>query len=141
MKRQGNQNAIYRVLDANLNRCKEAFRVLEDLARFILNDSSACSKLKSMRHRVTQASFGFSVSYAKLLQTRHSQNDVGKTSSIVDKKKTHLSDVAAMNFKRTQESLRVLEEVSKLITPKLHQKFQTLRFECYELEKKILRKF
>ena len=37
---------ILRLLDANANRAREALRVLEDYARFVLNDDGICETLK-----------------------------------------------------------------------------------------------
>ena len=44
-----------RVLDACLNRAREGARVLEDYARFILNDCSNVRRLKDLRHRLRAA--------------------------------------------------------------------------------------
>src|SRR6185369_9776976 len=46
---------VLRALDANCNRAREAFRVAEDVARFILNDTKLLSRLKQLRHAVTTA--------------------------------------------------------------------------------------
>src|SRR5688572_18127364 len=43
-------NPALRILDANLNRAREGLRVLEDYARFILNDDSISAHLKRIRH-------------------------------------------------------------------------------------------
>jgi len=39
-----------RIIDANANRAREALRVMEDAARFILNHQPLCAALKSLRH-------------------------------------------------------------------------------------------
>src|SRR5580693_7214640 len=44
------ENPALRLLDANANRSREALRVLEDYARFILDDQSLSSELKHLRH-------------------------------------------------------------------------------------------
>ena len=44
-------NASYlRIIDANLNRAREAFRVMEEYARFGLNDAELSAALKEARH-------------------------------------------------------------------------------------------
>ena len=43
---------ILRIIDANANRLREALRVCEDIARFILSDKRATQEFKSLRHRV-----------------------------------------------------------------------------------------
>ncbi len=41
---------LWRMLDANLNRCMEGLRTLEDVARFLLDDALASEQMKSLRH-------------------------------------------------------------------------------------------
>ena len=45
----------HRILDANFNRSREALRVMEEFARFVLDDSSLTQALKSARHDLTAA--------------------------------------------------------------------------------------
>ena len=47
---------LLRLLDANANRAREALRVLEDYARFVLDDGALQAGLKSLRHDFAQAS-------------------------------------------------------------------------------------
>src|SRR5690606_23398103 len=44
-----------RILDAAANRGREGLRVVEDAARFLLNDAHLCGLLKSVRHELTAA--------------------------------------------------------------------------------------
>ncbi len=39
-----------RIIDVNLNRAREALRVVEDYARFVLDDADAAAAVKSCRH-------------------------------------------------------------------------------------------
>ena len=48
MERQSRQPA--RILDASANRAREALRVMEDAARFLLDDRSLTEQLKVLRH-------------------------------------------------------------------------------------------
>ena len=41
---------IDRVIDANANRAREALRVMEDLARFILDDAALTERTKAMTY-------------------------------------------------------------------------------------------
>ncbi len=43
-----------RIIDANLNRIGEGLRLLEDLARLLLNDSTLTQQLKTMRHEILE---------------------------------------------------------------------------------------
>lgn len=135
-------NTLLRILDANLNRAKEALRVGEDIVRFGLNEELLSKRWKSCRHQISQAFLKMPLKYQLLLNVRDSENDVGKSSHIADKKKKQtLKDLLIANLKRAQESLRVLEEVSKVIAPKLSGRFQKIRFDTYVLEKDTLSKF
>ena len=42
-----------RIIDANFNRSREALRVMEEYARFVLDDGVATGQLKSLRHELT----------------------------------------------------------------------------------------
>ncbi len=44
----------FRAIDANLDRAAEGLRVLEDVARFFLNDTPLTEKLRSLRHRLRE---------------------------------------------------------------------------------------
>ena len=51
--------ASLRILDANFNRAREALRVVEDYARFVLNDAAACGAIKQLRHELADVTRGF----------------------------------------------------------------------------------
>ena len=44
---------MLRLIDANLNRAREGIRVIESVARFILNDADLSKSLKAMRHELS----------------------------------------------------------------------------------------
>src|SRR3954447_14256671 len=46
---------VLRILDANSNRAREALRVMEDSARFVLDDPPTCATLKQLRHDFADA--------------------------------------------------------------------------------------
>ncbi len=46
--------SVLRVLDAAGNRAREGLRVLEDHARFVLDDAHLTARLKELRHRLAQ---------------------------------------------------------------------------------------
>lgn len=100
-----------RLIDANLNRLREGIRVVEDIARYILNDLPLASRLKTLRHRARIDNANLVDS---LLQNRDIKNDILKKSTHSEKKRDSLRDIAIANFKRAQESARVLEEMFKL---------------------------
>jgi thiamine-phosphate pyrophosphorylase len=51
-------DSIYRVLDANLNRLREALRVIEEYYRFFKNDAPVAVTLKKLRHSVKEIELG-----------------------------------------------------------------------------------
>ena len=131
-----------RIIDANFNRTKEALRTCEEITRFLLEDKALTQKFKKARHDVSKPLLSFPVNYRKLVEARDSSGDVGKSSSIQDtKQKPTWQNVMTANLKRAQESSRVLEEFSKIVSPKSSKQFQKLRFDLYELEKRTFKKF
>lgn len=48
-------NAIFRILDANFNRSREALRVMEEYARFVLDDAALTEAIKQARHDLVGA--------------------------------------------------------------------------------------
>ena len=120
---------LYRVIDANLNRLKEGIRVVEDILRYKENNKELASKLKSLRHQAQIEET------KELLQYRDSINDVLKSSTKSEQKRQNLQSIITANFKRAQESSRVLEELFKLSNIEYSEKFKTIRYELYNLEK------
>ena len=121
-----------RLIDANLNRLREGIRVVEDIFRYIYNDKQISSKLKSLRHLSRLEN------YTELLDSRDIKNDVLKTSIKSEQLRGNLDSILIANFKRAQESSRVLEEFSKLISTKDSENFKYIRYELYNLEKALI---
>ena len=120
-----------RLLDANLNRLREGIRVVEDIYRYIFNDKQTATQLKNLRHnsRIDL--------YSELLDSRDIQNDVLKTSTKSEQNREDLNSILIANFKRAQESSRVLEEFGKLIDTATSENFKDIRYKLYHLEKMI----
>ena len=121
-----------RLIDANLNRLREGIRVVEDIYRYIFNNKDISSKLKMLRHdsRIPL--------YEELLNSRDITNDVLKISTASEQTRNDLNSILIANFKRAQESSRVLEEFGKLIDIKTSENFKNIRYTLYNLEKSIL---
>lgn len=132
---------VLRLIDANFNRAKEGLRVCEDVTRFILNDAALSQSLRKLRHECSSALKLFPFRYDALVSMRDSLHDVGKRNTDITKRQRNWMDLIIQNMKRSQESFRVLEEVSKIFSMEGSRKFQTLRFQLYELEKRVLQKF
>jgi thiamine-phosphate pyrophosphorylase len=126
-----------RILDASANRAREALRVIEDHARFALDDAFLCGELKRLRHDLTAVLAG--LPGTRLLEARETQYDVGTVLSTLAERQRHsLLAVARANWKRLQEALRSLEEHSKLISGDLGQALEQLRYRSYTLERAVL---
>jgi len=135
---------LLRMIDANLNRSSEGLRVLEDVARFILNDAELCQRLRTLRHDLARETESLGVG---LLSQRDAGHDVGHLSSRekeINMKTTPpqgLLDLVTANAKRVEESLRVVEELAKLpeISSMLNlASFEEMRFALYTLERDLI---
>ncbi len=125
---------LYRILDASANRCREGLRVLEDHARFGVDNSWLTGNLKGIRHELT-AILG-ELPQAALLACRDTPGDVGTALETArEYQRTDLQDVLTAAFKRVQEALRSLEEYSKVISGDLGRRFERLRYRIYTIEK------
>ena len=122
---------LYRVIDANLNRLKGGIRVVEDIMRYRDNNKELSSKLKKLRH------LAHIEDNNKLLKYRDSINDVLRPTIKSELNRTTIQSVITANFKRGQESCRVLEELFKLEDIKYSETFKYIRYELYDLEKII----
>lgn len=129
---------VYRILDANLNRAREGLRVLEEIARFVLEDQERTARLKDLRHNLTGQAGQLPGGQMELVRSRDASGDVGAQSwTLREKDRGSLFDLAAANFKRVQEAARVLEEFGKL-AGLAAEGFKKLRFEIYTLEQELL---
>jgi len=130
-----------RIIDANLNRIGEGLRLLEDMARLLINDATLTQQLKTMRHEILRGDWPFQ---QQLLQARDSESDVGINIGVPgDEKQRGLAITVMANARRVQESLRTLEEIAKIpgITPELDsEKFKQARFNLYTIEQDLLSK-
>lgn len=138
------KSAIYRIIDANLNRAREGLRVCEDTARFILDNSNLTLRFKRIRHRLTEISKSLPARPTQLIKARNSQDDIGKYLFAPDQKKYNkkqVKEIFIANIRRTEEAMRVLEEFSKTIDKEISDNFGKLRFKIYTLEKETLECF
>lgn len=129
---------IYRVIDANINRLKEGLRVCEEITRFILDNYNLTSEFKKIRHKA-EVILKYLPRNTELFKERESLGDVGRKIYINELKRRNYQDIFFANMQRAKESIRVLEEFSKLINKDIAVKFKKLRYNIYELEKKSLK--
>ena len=126
---------IYRIIDANINRAREGIRVIEDSFRFVFEKKELADKLRSLRHEISCVPLLLDVPFARLLSSRQSQTDIGKKRK--EKKRKDLQEIISSNFSRVEESVRVLEEYSRILKPKSTGKVKKIRFNLYSLQKEI----
>lgn len=128
-----------RIIDASLNRVGEGLRLLEDIARLLLNDTVLTQQLKIMRHKLVVGDSSF---HQQLLQSRNSESDVGIDIEVAgEEKEKDLPAVLVANARRVQEALRTLEELAKVpvTTPTLDpEKFKRARFSLYTIERELM---
>jgi thiamine-phosphate pyrophosphorylase len=126
-----------RILDASANRAREGLRVVEDYARFVLDDPGLTRRLKEVRHRLAEALRGFDLDL--LIGSRETREDVGThIMTPSEQVRENPRAVLTANFKRTAEALRTLEEYGKLVDVWLAGRFEVLRYDVYTLEKLTL---
>jgi thiamine-phosphate pyrophosphorylase len=132
---------MYRILDANVNRAKEGLRVCEEVCRFMLNSRVLTQKFKTCRHRIERLVKKFRHD-PRLLASRDSANDVGlSVYSKSEFSRCTFRDVFSANIQRVKESVRVLEEFSKLDDVRVAFGLRDLRYEIYALEKEVVKRF
>jgi len=126
---------VYRILDANFNRLREALRVIEEHFRFIDENEAACVSLKQMRHLLTEMEKN--VGQNALLSGRNTESDcLASKSRPEEMNRVNAGDVLTSNFKRAQEASRVIEEYSKICDAgKAGEEAKKIRFELYSLQK------
>ncbi len=125
-----------RMIDANANRAREALRVMEDLARFALDDDALSRDLKSLRHRLRDVLER--LPDGVLAANRDTPGDVGTSiSTTAEMQRANLADLATAAGKRLTEALRVLEELAKLFDAELAAEVERLRYAGYELDRRL----
>ncbi|MGH7126932.1 MAG: thiamine phosphate synthase [Planctomycetaceae bacterium] len=125
-----------RILDAAANRAREGLRVVEDYARFALDDAHLTELCKSLRHELTRLLR--SLDEGQLLAARDTPGDVGTDlRTAAEAHRGSATDVATANLKRVQEAARSLEEFGKLVSPEFAAGMEQWRYRLYTLEKAI----
>lgn len=131
------EEKVYRILDANLNRLREALRVVEEHFRFFDSDSGLSQQLKSMRHSLRGIEEG--LDRTKLLRSRDTAGDpFASGMNAGERDRRGAGDILTANLRRAQEASRVIEEYVKLTGGGEHaERAKTIRFDLYALEKRL----
>ncbi len=133
------QKNIYRIIDANINRAKEGLRVCEEITRFLIDSRFLTLEFKKSRHRIDLIIDSLSLK-ACLFKERKSLKDVGRNIYVNELERKDFKDIFFANIQRVKESVRVLEEFSKLICKDSAIEFKKLRYRIYEIEKKAAKR-
>jgi thiamine-phosphate pyrophosphorylase len=131
-----------RMIDANLNRAREALRVMEDVARFVLNDAELSGRLKDARHELRGIGERAGLDPGLLALSRDTPGDVGTSqSTLAEASRAGVWGVAIAAGKRAGEALRVLEEALKALGPERATdgpgQAKQLRYRVYDLERAL----
>ncbi len=131
------ERAIYRIIDANFNRAREAARVMEEYCRFALESAALSSRAKELRHRLSRAVDRLDA--RMLAAARDCDGDVGRGMCVGDQMvRRSLADCSTAAAKRLSEALRALAETVGVFDPDLAGVFEALRFDAYTLEKDMV---
>ena len=129
----------WRIIDANLDRTGEGLRLLEDIARFQLDDADLTRQLKNMRHELATISPSLG---RQLLEARRADADIGRDMQ-AEEQAGHkdLEAAVSANAKRVQQSLRVLEELARTADIDLDtERYKQARFSLYTIERQLISK-
>ena len=126
------KTAIYRILDANLDRAREGVRIIEEWCRLGLNDRALAEECKQIRQELARWHSW------ELRQARNTPADVGtELSHPQEEVRESIEQLLQANLCRAQEALRVLEEFSKLYEPSMAAACKQLRYRVYTLESSL----
>jgi thiamine-phosphate pyrophosphorylase len=128
---------VLRILDANANRAREAARLMEEAARFLLDDPALAEELKNLRHELAAAL----ATQEGVELHRDTPGDVGTgISTPAEGTRRSAAEVVVAAGKRLSESLRCLEEYGKLTDPGFSASIEKLRYQGYDLETRLHRR-
>lgn len=127
---------IPRILDANFNRAREATRVMEDYARFCLDDRRLAEQAKSLRHALADTYHQHDL--AGPIRSRDIVGDVGReVAGAGEYDRASPAQVAVAAGKRLSEALRAIEEFGKTASAAFARAVEATRYDGYELERRI----
>lgn len=130
------KQAIYRILDANLDRAREGLRIIEEWCRLGLNHQPLAEECKQIRQELAQWHSW------ELRQARNTPGDVGTDlSHPQEEQRESIDQLLQANLCRSQEALRVLEEYSKLYEPEMAAACKQMRYRVYTIESSLFNNY
>ncbi|MEM8638941.1 MAG: thiamine phosphate synthase [Cyanobacteria bacterium P01_G01_bin.54] len=132
MNRSLASSAIYRILDANLDRAREGLRILEEWCRFGRNDAQLIQTCKDLRQALARWH------HPQLRLARNTPDDPGTAlTHPQEAQRPGLPALLQANCCRVQEALRVIEEYAKLYDLNLSADCKQMRYRVYTLESEL----
>ena len=130
------KKAIYRILDANLDRAREGLRIIEEWCRLGLNHQPLAEECKDIRQELARWHSW------ELRQARDTPGDVGTSlSHPQEEARESIQQLLQANLCRSQEALRVLEEYSKLYDIDMATGCKQLRYRVYAIESSLFNNY
>jgi len=127
------QLALYRILDANLDRARESLRIIEDWCRFGLNNPELTEICKNLRQELA------TWHHPQLRAARDTPGDPGtQLTHPNEAQRSDIEHVLLANLCRLQESLRVLEEYGKVYDPNMGAACKQMRYQVYTLDSTLM---
>lgn len=124
--------SVWRVLDVNANRAAEGLRTIEDIARLVREDAVASLWAKSLRHELAAAIS--KLDRAQRLAARSTETDAGTTHTAESEwTRVDWQAIVSAACERVGQSLRCLEEFSKLVDESIGLEFKSLRYKAYDV--------
>ncbi len=121
----------WRILDANANRAAEGMRTLDDVARLSLEDSVAAERMKLLRHSLQECIS--QLDRRHMIGARSADSDAGtEVSTSTEMSRQSIKAIVQAACQRIQQSIRQLEEFSKLVAPHAQEGFKRLRYQAYD---------
>ncbi|MDX2228565.1 MAG: thiamine phosphate synthase [Leptolyngbyaceae cyanobacterium bins.349] len=128
------QPALYRILDANLDRSREGLRIIEEWCRFGLDHAGLTEECKALRQELAVWHT------PELRAERDTPGDAGtELTHPNEAQRADVQQVLQANLCRVQEALRVLEEYGKVYRPEMAIACKQMRYRVYALESQIIR--
>jgi thiamine-phosphate pyrophosphorylase len=121
------KEALFRLMDCNINRAAEGLRVIEDFVRFFLENKVILDKLRDMRHRLR------TLSCYEFISSREADLDIGK--EFTPTFKDNIKVIIEGNTARVAEALRTLEEFAP--NKEEQNLIFSLRYSFYSIEKEL----
>ncbi|MDI6450094.1 thiamine phosphate synthase [Anaerobaca lacustris] len=129
--------AVYRIIDANFNRAREALRVMEEYCRFAVNNGSLSGRAKQLRHELC-AAIG-QLEQGKLLAGRDTLGDVGVGQRVENQlERATAAEAFTAGARRLTEALRALAEMVQAESKPVAAAIERLRYQAYTLEKDVV---